>query len=303
MAKVKAQFEEIKLIVPWGHVAARTYGSRAGEPVLMVHGREDNAGTFTRLMNYLPMESFYYVCIDLPGHGWSSHLPSWMTLSNMEYANTLHFILKALEWQTCIYIGHSMGAQIGLIFSVLEPHRLKKIIIFDSFLHIPHDTCEKDIFINYFKQQYTYMLKINSNVKPPSYTKEEILYAYKNKRFGKLNPEAADALFERTATEVNGKYILNRDIRTRSHPFMYTNADEYNQINCRISTPLYIFIPSHGMLSAVGDLIYHAINTHFHLPVKKIIKINGNHDVHNNNPEIIAPYVCEILHNGDKSKL
>lgn len=298
MAKV--QFEEIKLIVPWGHVAARTYGSRAGEPVLMVHGREDNAGTFTRLMKYLPMESFYYVCIDLPGHGWSSHFPSWMTLSCVEYANALHFILKALQWQTCIYIGHSMGAQIGIIFSVIEPHRLKKLICLDGFLFI-HKQFDKDTFINYYKQQYAYMLKGSSNVKPPSYTKEEILYAFKNKRLGNLNSEAADALFERAATEVNGKYILNRDVRTKSYPFLHLNLDECRQINCRISAPLYMFIASESALT-IGDTFFQKIKDEVQVPITNF-KINGNHDVHNNNPEKIAPYLCEVLNTGEKSKL
>ncbi|XP_018343424.1 PREDICTED: serine hydrolase-like protein isoform X3 [Trachymyrmex septentrionalis] len=115
MAEVE-QFTDIKLSVPWGHVAARTYGSPTGKPVLAVHGRLDNAGTFTRLMKYLPKELFYYVCIDLPGHGWSSHFPSWTILDIMDYAHALYFVLEALQWKTFIYLGHSLGAQIGLEF-------------------------------------------------------------------------------------------------------------------------------------------------------------------------------------------
>ncbi|XP_018368995.1 PREDICTED: serine hydrolase-like protein isoform X3 [Trachymyrmex cornetzi] len=115
MAEVE-QFTDIKLSVPWGHVAARTYGSPTGKPVLAVHGRLDNAGTFTRLMKYLPKELFYYVCIDLPGHGWSSHFPSWMILDVMDYAHALYFILEVLQWKTFIYLGHSLGAQIELEF-------------------------------------------------------------------------------------------------------------------------------------------------------------------------------------------
>ncbi|EZA50799.1 Serine hydrolase-like protein [Ooceraea biroi] len=53
---VEPQFKEVKFTVPWGHVAAKTYGPSEGKPVLMVHGRLDNAGSFTRLMKYLPLE-------------------------------------------------------------------------------------------------------------------------------------------------------------------------------------------------------------------------------------------------------
>lgn len=40
-------------------------------------------------------------------------------------------------------------------------------------------------------------------------------------RYVILNSEAVDALFERTVTEINGKYIYNRDIRSKDNPFVY----------------------------------------------------------------------------------
>ena len=39
-----------------------------------MHGYMDNAGTFDRLIPLLP-DKFYVVAIDLPGHGFSSHVP------------------------------------------------------------------------------------------------------------------------------------------------------------------------------------------------------------------------------------
>ena len=40
----------------------------------MLHGRQDNAGSFDKLIPLLP-KSISVLCLDLPGHGLSSHYP------------------------------------------------------------------------------------------------------------------------------------------------------------------------------------------------------------------------------------
>lgn len=54
-------------------------------------------------------------CIDLPGHGFSSHLPK-----GQEYFlfwDGVHFlrrIVKHFGWKEVTIIGHSLGGQIGI---------------------------------------------------------------------------------------------------------------------------------------------------------------------------------------------
>nr|CAH7753933.1 unnamed protein product [Callosobruchus chinensis] len=64
----------------------------------------DNAGAFDNLIPLLP-HKFRYVCIDLPGHGRSSHFPPHLPL------HTLNFLLDiamAPNWEFssrgCIHI-------------------------------------------------------------------------------------------------------------------------------------------------------------------------------------------------------
>lgn len=52
--------------VPWGHVAGKWYGSENVRPIVMLHGWQDNAGTFDTLVPLLP-NHLSYLSIDLPG--------------------------------------------------------------------------------------------------------------------------------------------------------------------------------------------------------------------------------------------
>lgn len=287
------QCSEIKLTLPWGHVAAKTYGPPTGEPVIFLHGRMDNAGAFTRLMRYLPMGHFYYVLLDLPGHGWSTHFPSWITLDVFTYVQAFHFILEALQWKTCIFIGHSMGAQIGLIYSIFMPNRIKKVIAFDGLLMEINvlETTE------YFQTACTLAIENSKNMKPKLYTKEEVFYALQNFRYaGPLNSEATEALFERAVTEVNGKYIYNRDIRLKNRIFIHLNTDLFNHFNRKIKVPVYLFKASDGLELMYRDS-FNAACAAFSPGILHVININGNHEFHNNNPERVAPFLCKILNN------
>ncbi|XP_041528006.1 serine hydrolase-like protein isoform X5 [Microtus oregoni] len=63
---------ELKLAVPWGHIAVKVWGSQKNPPVLCLHGWLDNANSFDRLIPLLP-QGFHYVAMDFGGHGLSSH--------------------------------------------------------------------------------------------------------------------------------------------------------------------------------------------------------------------------------------
>lgn len=74
---MKREWEEIKIDVPWGFVAGKWYGDRNQTPVIALHGWQDNAGSFDRLIPLLP-PCIPILAIDLPGHGKSSHYPTGM---------------------------------------------------------------------------------------------------------------------------------------------------------------------------------------------------------------------------------
>lgn len=57
-------------------VTGKWWGSRSIQPIIGIHGRQDNAGSFDKLMKLLMIDNnnYSYLCLDLPGHGYSTHL-------------------------------------------------------------------------------------------------------------------------------------------------------------------------------------------------------------------------------------
>ncbi|KAI5695203.1 hypothetical protein M8J75_012655 [Diaphorina citri] len=66
--------EEVKIPVPWGYVCGKLWGSKENQPIVAIHGWLDNAGTFDHLLPFIT-DRVSVLCIDLPGHGLSSHYP------------------------------------------------------------------------------------------------------------------------------------------------------------------------------------------------------------------------------------
>lgn len=71
------QITEIQIEVPWGHIAGKWYGPENVRPIVMLHGWQDNVGTFDTLIPLLPPK-LSYLSIDFAGHGLSSRLPHGM---------------------------------------------------------------------------------------------------------------------------------------------------------------------------------------------------------------------------------
>ncbi|RLU17385.1 hypothetical protein DMN91_009620 [Ooceraea biroi] len=63
--------EEIKIPVPWGHVSGKWWGPKNEQPILALHGWQDNAGTFDGLAEFL-RPNVAILSIDLPGKWWGS---------------------------------------------------------------------------------------------------------------------------------------------------------------------------------------------------------------------------------------
>jgi len=103
------QWREVTFDLPWGRLAAKSWGSTAARPhCLLLHGWLDNAGTWDKVATLLT-PAFHLVALDLPGHGHSAHLPPGLHYHDMEHLAAIRAVVTKMSWTRFSLIGHSMG--------------------------------------------------------------------------------------------------------------------------------------------------------------------------------------------------
>ncbi|XP_046416905.1 serine hydrolase-like protein [Neodiprion fabricii] len=283
--------EELRLPMPWGHIAAKAWGSPNGKPVLMVHGLLDNAGSFDRLIPFLPFD-YYFVCIDLPGHGLSSHFPAGLPLDYLNHVLALRRVLDSLKWSNCIYIGHSLGATMGLMFTSIYPERVKKILCFDAVTATP---ITNNRLIPHIRKVHDNILSIEGKEKTMKvYTEDEVMYMLMYTRFFALNFAAAEALMKRSVTKIGDKYKLNRDVRLNAGLFPVFNSDQHLSLLEKLKSPATVIAATATMATAHYEKMLWLSSDRLTKSHRFLI-VEGNHDVHNNHPEKVASHVCQFL--------
>lgn len=290
---------EKNIPVPWGVIAAKCWGNSSFSPVLMVHGIMDNAGSFDRLMPFLP-NSFYFVCIDLPGHGKSSKFPNGIFLDLMLYVSALKRVILYLEWTDFIFIGHSLGGQLGSYYSALYPFEVTKLIMLDTLSQI---TVSLDGYIEYYQQYILWLLQLEyklSNSNPPSYTYEECLRRMLNNRASYITEDAAKALLSRGTVKNNDNtFYFSNDQKLKFSVRTPITTQQHLKLISRIECPVLLVI-SKVYLHFVENFRTDQYDIETLKLLKKknnaqIVSVDGHHDLHNNEPESVAPFINKFL--------
>ncbi|CAG9832229.1 unnamed protein product [Diabrotica balteata] len=284
---------EFNISVPWGHIRVKAWGSADNPHVLVFHGLADNAGSFDNLMPYLS-NSFYYLCMELPGHGKSSHFPSNLPIHTTDYIIVYKLIAEHFKQKKYIIVSHSLGAQIAMMFARVYPDYVEKLIGLEL---IPPVLPDAKRSIKYVKSRLELFENIASRG-PASYSYDEALESFSKNRYADevLTKEAAEPILKRCLQQQdNGRYIFTTDERIKA----YINPlhDMRYEIESFKSDPLKC--PTLIILSKLNDrprkkyrdLIskWQACNN------ITITYVDGHHDIHNNNPRRVAPYINKFL--------
>lgn len=167
----------------------------------------DNAGSFDNLIPLLP-NHFYYICVDLPGHGKSSHFPPHLPIHSEDFLMPCLLLVKYFKKEKYIFMGHSYGGQIAFLFSSVYPQFVEKLVTLDV---LPLYTIETNKTVEYLRGKIEKVVKIQEKLstgQPPSYTYEEALQRFCSTRyFGEtLFKEAAEPMLKRSLIE-KGKLL------------------------------------------------------------------------------------------------
>lgn len=292
--------KELTIPLAHGHVAAKAWGRNTGYPVLALHGWLDNCGTFDKLFPLLS-DKLYIVAIDAPGHGMSTHKPPGCFDTDISMIIDVKKITDFLGWQTFSILGHSFGSALGLTFSAIFPESIKKLVAIEM---AKPNSKDLHMFPDETREAVRVHLDIERKLTKPApvYTEESAAKRLCDGLFGEISVEGARILNKRgTKPSECGKgvvFTIDKRCRTievfsrKDHgmvrQFMSAVQCELLMIMAKKSNPIYeIFVP--GLTESFYEI--------YRENAKKFIlhNVDGNHFVHLNNPERIAPLINDFF--------
>lgn len=284
---------------------ARAYGHRSRPVVLCVHGIQDNCDTFATLLPLLPADR-YYVCVDLPGHGRSSHFPAHVPLEFFNYVGSIKWTVDHFGWSELTYLGHSFGGQLGSWFTGLYPERVRCLIVLDSMGPRSVDVGHTLAAVRSRIDDAQSLHRRQCGRGPPVYTFNQAVAKMKaGRQPSELTDESAAILAARGLTRVqvppedhsNGggdKYTFASDQRLKLdlHPVM--SFDHQKQILSNISCPV-LFVLADENLARYSTYLKDAYEFYSKRPNVTIRVISGDHTVHLNHPDRVHKHVSDFL--------
>ncbi|XP_052495988.1 serine hydrolase-like protein 2 [Budorcas taxicolor] len=296
---------ELKLAVPWGHIAARAWGSHQAAPVLCLHGWLDNANSFDRLIPLLPKD-FYYVAMDFGGHGLSSHYSPGFPYYHQNFVSEVRRVAAALKWNRFSILGHSFGGTVGGMFSCIFPEMVDKLILLDS-SPFALDMNEIDNLLTCKRRAIEHVLQVEASRKPAqAVSPEEMLQG-----FLKNNSHVGEAcgkhLLQRGTTQVATGVWLNRDQRITwpEHCFDFVSRELFVQYIKNLQAHVLLIKATEGYYAIrrendgnrepmmfVSSSLKSVLKQRF-----QYLEVPGNHYVHMNQPQQVAGAISSFLQN------
>lgn len=298
---------------------ARAYGHRSRPAVLCVHGIQDNCDSFATLLPLLPVDR-YYVCVDLPGHGRSSHFPAHVPLEFVNYVAAIKWTVDHFGWPHLAYVGHSFGGQLGTWFAGLYPERVRCLIVLDTMGPRSVDMDHTVAAVRSRIDDAQSLHRRQCGRGPPVYTFGQAVAKMKAGRPSTLTDESAAILAVRGLTRVrrvrpeedrdgaggddddddDDQYAFASDQRLKLdfHPLM--SFDQQKQILSNMACPA-LFVLADENLGRYSTYLKDAYGFYTQRPHVTIRVISGDHTVHLNYPDRVSGHVSDFLRENYKN--
>lgn len=288
--------EEINIPVPWGHLSGKWWGPQDKQPWLAIHGWQDNAGTYDTLAPLLPSH-IALLCIELPGHGHSSHYPKGhFYYIHWDGLIVVRHIVKHFKWQKVSIIGHSLGAGIAFLYAASYPEETDSIICLDA---ASPAFLDKSTIIQMTAKSIDKFLKYENRSEKDMlcYPYDVMLEIMMQGHGGSLTLASGEIMMKRGAhwEPASGNYLFSRDVGLLSLAAFISQdvALEYaSKIICKVLN--IKAIP--GSKYRKNELYQEILDKiKQNAKILKVYEIEGTHHVHLNNPRLIAPYLIEFM--------
>lgn len=302
------EVEELKIPVPWGHVAAKRWGNPFGKPVLCLHGWLDNAGSFDGLAPLLPNDTHRFVAIDMPGHGFSSHYPPGMTYRFSDGFTVIRYVESYLGWKRTSLLAHSLGAGIAVWYTSIFPDEVDRLILIDL-INVGPLTLEKHS--RHSKKSILAGVETFKKLSPvgqdephkvPTYTYEDaVARAYMANTLAHgtdtILPSSVETLMKRGLRKVGDDgYTWSADLRLRIPSAFHVLIEQVEHYAGAIHCPMLIIKAADSSYYMSEEMAQRILKVYInHNPNFEWRTVEGGHHVHLNHPERVAPHVSKFL--------
>lgn len=291
--------EEIEIPVPWGHVAGKWWGPRNKQPIIAIHGWQDNAGTWDNLIPRLPVTTSV-LCIDLPGHGNSSFYPEGMLYYIFwDGIVLLRRIVKHFKWNKITLMGHSLGGALSFMYAASFPDDVDNIICIDI---ASPAVREPSIMVKHTGGSIDKLLHYEnlSEDKIPCYEYNEMIDIVYDAYKGSVSRENCRVLMKRgmcqTPAHMKKKgYFFKRDPKLKVSGLAMMSLEtalEYaKQVRCKVLNIRAIPGQKWEKLNYYTEVI-DALKA---VTYVQYVEVEGTHHVQLENPENITSFIEDFL--------
>jgi len=264
---------------------------------------QDNAGTFDRLLPLLDLKSMYVLCVDLPGHGLSSHLPPGVPYTDLTWILEIKQVVDHLKWTKFSILAHSMGANASLHFALLFPDLVERVITLDT---VKPAVFPIDELANRTKDDIQNFLALEERTRrlknpDPVFSYDSAITALKvaHSPIGSINAEGAACLLKRaTKISQNGPnygYIFTRDYRLAVVMNRKTDCQSLLNYFSGIKCELLIINGNNGLFT--DRHLQKQFLEMYSNNCKKFVyvEVEGDHYVHLTSPKNVAQHIRQFL--------
>jgi 2-succinyl-6-hydroxy-2,4-cyclohexadiene-1-carboxylate synthase len=107
-----------------------------GFPVVFVHGYTGNSRNWALTIPAL-RENFRTISVDLRGHGLSGRPESEDAYALETMASDVYELLRALDIEECVLVGHSMGGMVSQLLVLEHPEPVRALVLVDTAAEVP----------------------------------------------------------------------------------------------------------------------------------------------------------------------
>lgn len=197
-------------------------------------------------------------------------------------------------------LGHSHGAVIGLIFSVLFPESVNTLIMIDAIKPFSQENVNENFLSKLGERMDSTIIKMTRSAeKNKKYSLEEIENRWIAATKRSLTKNAVQVLMRRAVQldKESGKYIFTRDPRVKIGSLHYLNENQCLELASNIKCNLLAIRFSKGKFfdASLKDAPNYMITLEKAAKSFRLENLEGTHHEHLNRPEAVATIIKEYL--------